>query len=182
MGDWLEVYWLRGRVELKKAACLHPAFSGSDWHHKGHHPWSELRMDPYFLRLPVNTGALSGTLTKRPLLQTANFSIEKSSRNLGSVSTVSTSIQPLHSPHLILHVLKRPRLIESTAPVIMLIQATTNSLSHSRLSKNIDFTNLACFVSHTRESRYSGCCDSTKDQNDLEWTKCLSWHSSWITK
>ena len=83
-------------------------------------------MDPYFLRLPVNTGALSGTLTKRPLLQTANFSIEKSSRNLSPVSPLSTSIQPLHSRPLILHVLKRLRLFESTAPVITLIRATTN--------------------------------------------------------
>lgn len=32
-------------------------------------------MDPYFLRLPVNTDTLSGTLTKRPLLQTANVLI-----------------------------------------------------------------------------------------------------------
>src|SRR5210317_697382 len=95
-------------------------------------------MDPYFLRLPVNTGALSGTLTKRPLMQTANFSIEKSSRNLGLVSPVSTSIQPLHSRPLILHVLKRLRLIESTAPVITLIHITA-TFDIEELCQDIDF-------------------------------------------
>jgi len=64
-------------------------------------------MNPYFLRLPVNTGALSGTFTKRPLLPTANFSIEKLLRYLKVVSPLTTQIQPPDSRPLILHVLKR---------------------------------------------------------------------------
>src|SRR6056300_464040 len=111
-------------------------------------------MDPYFLRLPVNTGALSGTLTKRPLLQTANFSIEKSSRNLLPVSPLPTQIQPLHSRPLILHVLKRRRHFETTTEsVITLMQATGDS-SYSKPARNMDFTKAACWVSQTRESRY----------------------------
>ena len=93
--------------EIKKATCFHPAFSGSDWRHKSHNPWSDSRMNPHLLRLPVNTGAISGTHAKSPLFQTATFSVYRSLLNLKAGSALPIKIQPLRTQLLMLHMVKR---------------------------------------------------------------------------